>query len=467
MVLPKINMILWLAFLLVYCAYNPVWAQVIPVSPGGKIFNIGVTPQPGSTYFWKIFSDYTFTKEASTADAQFIQGNQGASVYIELKKRGTFFYTVTAFGPSGCSNLKAGYLENISPIIAIAGADKIICQTAVLDASRSTGDISAYKWDMIDPYGNLSSPDQKSTVFTISSSYGSSYPAIFRVMLTVRDQLGNTDIDTLKITFDQPAVADVRGSGKLEKDGSMVVDGSLSKGTALQYQWSTMEGKITGDSRNPVVVLNGAGTYKLQVIDSHGCKDEKSFLFPLPTTSIIATNDVARTTWDKPVIIPVLNNDFDADHDIKLDFVSIKDKPSRGQVFINTDKTVTYKNNLNEAGNDQFTYTVCDSVGNCGTAKVNIRIEGAGVLPTEAFSPNGDNLNDLLVFKGLVENYPESQIYIYTRAGQLVYSSLNYQNDWDGKMKGSNQLVTMGTYYYILKLGGTDKIVKGFVFINY
>jgi gliding motility-associated-like protein len=328
------------------------------------------------------------------------------------------------------------------------------------------GEISSYKWELLDPFGSLSTPNQKSTDFTISPSYQGAFPASLRVLLTVADKEGNLDKDTLMVTIDPPASAEISSSGKYEKDGSMLIDGSVSIGNGLQYRWFTNEGKIIGDNTKAVVMLNGTGIYNLEVTDAHGCKSLKSFQFPIPTTSILANNDYARTSWDQPVTIPVLENDFDPNHDLKTDILSIFEKPVRGDAATNPDGTITYKNNENQSGSDQFIYQICDSEGRCATAKVKVVIEAAGVQPTEAFSPNGDNQNDYLVFKGL-ENYPNSQLYIYTRGGQLVYSDPNYQNNWDGKRKINNQVVPTGTYYYILKLGGTGKTIKGFVFIDY
>ncbi len=88
----------------------------------------------------------------------------------------------------------------------------------------------------------------------------------------------------------------------------------------------------------------------------------------------------------------------------------------------------------------------------------------------EGFSPNGDGVNDLLIFSGL-EYYPNSHLTIYNRSGYIVFDNNDYQNNWDGKnsIQGSGNIteVLSGTYYYILKLGGTNQTVKGFILIAY
>lgn len=61
------------------------------------------------------------------------------------------------------------------------------------------------------------------------------------------------------------------------------------------------------------------------------------------------------------------------------------------------------------------------------------------------FTPNGDGTNDYFVINNLT-NYPYSQLVVYNRWGKKVYSSNNYQNDWDGEN------VADGVYYYVLTL---------------
>ena len=69
------------------------------------------------------------------------------------------------------------------------------------------------------------------------------------------------------------------------------------------------------------------------------------------------------------------------------------------------------------------------------------------VIPVDKYlpnliTPNGDGKNDRLY----ITNYPKKyDINIYNRWNDLVYSKVNYTDQWDG---GDN---TDGIYYYILK----------------
>ncbi|WP_316805719.1 gliding motility-associated C-terminal domain-containing protein [Pedobacter agri] len=78
-------------------------------------------------------------------------------------------------------------------------------------------------------------------------------------------------------------------------------------------------------------------------------------------------------------------------------------------------------------------------------------------------TPNGDGKNDFFFIKGL-EKYPANKLTIFDRGGRTIFSTFNYQNDWDGYLNG--RPLMEDTYYYILDLG-VDGTVKGFISILY
>jgi gliding motility-associated-like protein len=67
-----------------------------------------------------------------------------------------------------------------------------------------------------------------------------------------------------------------------------------------------------------------------------------------------------------------------------------------------------------------------------------------------AFTPNGDGTNDVL-YIGNIKKFPENKLEVFNRNGKLVFQAVNYQNDWDGKVEGSE--LPSATYYIVLSLG--------------
>jgi gliding motility-associated-like protein len=91
-----------------------------------------------------------------------------------------------------------------------------------------------------------------------------------------------------------------------------------------------------------------------------------------------------------------------------------------------------------------------------------------GTFIPDAFSPNGDNLNERFIIKG-IDQYDNLSIKIYNRWGSLVYSNNDYQNNWNGKANvttlGTKKL-SSGTYYYYLKIKDTGETIEGSVYLK-
>jgi gliding motility-associated-like protein len=92
-----------------------------------------------------------------------------------------------------------------------------------------------------------------------------------------------------------------------------------------------------------------------------------------------------------------------------------------------------------------------------------IDVDMCGAIVPEAFTPNGNNINDLLVIAGL-ERYDSNTLSIFNRYGDIVFESENYDNTWDGTSKDGLPLPD-GTYYYVLELKDATP-QYGFIYIN-
>jgi gliding motility-associated-like protein len=68
------------------------------------------------------------------------------------------------------------------------------------------------------------------------------------------------------------------------------------------------------------------------------------------------------------------------------------------------------------------------------------------------FTPNGDGINDLFIVKN-IETYANNSVTVFTRWGQKVYESTDYDNNmpWDGTDMQGNQLAD-GVYFYVITL---------------
>lgn len=76
-----------------------------------------------------------------------------------------------------------------------------------------------------------------------------------------------------------------------------------------------------------------------------------------------------------------------------------------------------------------------------------------------AFTPNGDGVNDTWEIE-LIDIYPEAQIEIYNRWGDMVYfASKGYSKPWDGTFKGRE--LPIDSYFYVIDLKNGRHPVSG------
>jgi gliding motility-associated-like protein len=77
----------------------------------------------------------------------------------------------------------------------------------------------------------------------------------------------------------------------------------------------------------------------------------------------------------------------------------------------------------------------------------------------EAFSPNGDQVNDVWNI-GNVSLFPDMEVTVYNRWGQSVWKSDHgYHVPWDGRSNGAN--LPIDSYHYIIDLHNNTKPLIG------
>lgn len=113
-----------------------------------------------------------------------------------------------------------------------------------------------------------------------------------------------------------------------------------------------------------------------------------------------------------------------------------------------------------QMGENQLIYEVTHSL--CPKESDTLRIyitpceDFEPVFPT-VITPNGDGKNDLFVVYNLEKIYPNCQMTIFNRWGNVVYESTGYDVPWDGTFKGEK--LPMGTYFFKLELNDNENTV--------
>ncbi len=172
---------------------------------------------------------------------------------------------------------------------------------------------------------------------------------------------------------------------------------------------------------------------------------------------------------------------IDTDNDGTCDLNCDTDGDGTPDTNIDTDGDGTPDVNV-DTDNDGTCDLNCDTDGD-GTPDTNIDTDGDGecdancdkdgevgsistINPAQAFTPNGDGINDAWVIEG-IENYPNNVVKVYNRSGHEVFSAGGYQNNWEAFYKDNSEKLPPGSYYYVIDLGDGGTPQDGWIFINY
>ncbi len=103
----------------------------------------------------------------------------------------------------------------------------------------------------------------------------------------------------------------------------------------------------------------------------------------------------------------------------------------------------------------QYFATATNATSGCESSErraIRVEVNFCGI--PEGFSPNGDNINDRFVIPDIAINYPNYNIEIYNRWGNMVFKGNASTPDWDGISNKSGTLgdgvLPVGVYFYIL-----------------
>lgn len=426
------------------------------------------------------------------------QWTPGNNNTLDLLNASAGFYTLVIIDQNGCTDTIGPLQISSAPPIAIDASNIQVVNELCGQSNGSITGITAIGGTA--PLSYLWSNQQTSIDLT-----GGLAPGTYNLYVTdaagcvdslVNVLVGSTggpNIDTTQMN-----IIPVGCSGEL---GS--ISGIISNGTGVQYSWNN--GVLTADVNNL-----GAGTYTLTVTDANNCTSNVNIVIGQLTPVIIDESQVQmiqptcivdgsisgmsanggtnnftylwqpgnQTTLNIQNLNPgtyfLVATDANGCNDTSgLYTLNAPNYPVASFTYspavINLGDTVTFTNTstnytseawLNAGitifqpspwsysyttGTFQVTLTVTNDEGCVDTMNVFITVYDQVQVPN-IFSPNDDQLNDVLYIQSLK---PNTAITILNRWGNVVYSTVNYLNDWNGTDKNGKD-VTEGVYTIIL-----------------
>ena len=234
-------------------------------------------------------------------------------------------------------------------------------------------------------------------------------------------------------------------------------DAEICEGTVVQlnatgtnitsYQWTPASGVSIANISNPVALPKQTTLYILTVANNQ-CTSSDSLMI------VVNKNPKADAGPDKVIIDgqSVVLNGAAGGTDITYAWTPTD--------YMTAPTTLTPL--VMPPANQIYTLNVTSNKG-CVTARDNLLVKVFKKLfIPNAFTPNNDGINDTWHIETL-EAYPDADVKVFSRFGQMVFYNNGIPKSWDGKFKGIQ--LTTGAYAYIIDLKNGSPIITGVVFI--
>ena len=278
---------------------------------------------------------------------------------------------------------------------------------------------------------------------------------------------GCADTSMTTVTLSQQTAANA-GDDLTSCDPTVMVTGNLPAGTTGVWTAFNDENSTwSADVDVATVTEIGDGLSLVWTLSAGmGCENYSAdTVFVGPEETPVANNDVLTLSGDDNV----------GSIDLKLNdqrtgtvTVTLLNEPEFGEILSNLNGDVTFEAPIGFSGETTIDYEICSTVCEnlCSRATLTIFVDADGTEPTvyNAITPNGDGLNEQFIFTKLQRNpedFPDNELIIFNRWGDILYEAKPYNNDWTGTNNGGTP-VPEGTYYYILRLNvGEGEIIRG------
>lgn len=290
----------------------------------------------------------------------------------------------------------------------------------------------------------------------LSINFPNVCPTADSTAYVVRVTYGSCSNPALEVSFDDtvyvkkqtaPTISTLVASSNICLGGSTTTTTTSTNTTT--YSWSPTTGVSDPTIANPVLTPTQTTTYTVTASNSGTCTAQS-------TVTVNVSQQVTANAGPDQYII-------------QGDPVTLYATASSGNYLWTPATGLNSSTILNPVATPQQTTTyelkVTDAMGCFATDDVTVTVVPYCIKPMEAFTPNGDGINDLwLITNG--NCLKSASVQVYNRYGGKVYESKDYKNNWDGTYNGKP--VADGTYYYIISytlINGKPVYLKGNVTI--
>jgi gliding motility-associated-like protein len=232
---------------------------------------------------------------------------------------------------------------------------------------------------------------------------------------------------------------------------------TIASGTITGWNWDFNDGTSTTQNPNHCFNTPGQYTISLTVTSNAGCTST----FNVNNYIDVYANPVAAFT-----AAPQPTSELDPT-------VFFTDASTGGVTSWlwsfgdTTNATSTLQNpffNYQVAGCHNAVLTVATSNGCTDTTAQIICIDpDVTLFVPNAFTPNGDGVNEVFMPQGIGIDPDHFEMWIFDRWGNMIYYTDDFYQGWNGKVQGHEEICQIDTYVWKIKavdvLGGKHNLI--------
>jgi len=400
-----------------------------------------VTPGGDQVVAWEwIFNQSTVV---NTQHADY-QTTNAQSIEVQL----------TAWSNYGCSAWVANTAHIFPlPVASFDKEPKCVDYASLFKntSTVSTGIVDEWNWDFGD--SNTSNLEHPSHVYTASGEYD--------VTLAIKSNKGceHEIVRKVKVPETPKASYSIEPNIGCSPFKVYVENTSTISDGYMEYEWYLDDSLITNEL-NPYfgvwndTVVPQEHKIKLIVTSDKGCVAK-------------VVDEQAITVLPQPQAHFVISTE---DYDAFEPFVNFRNKSVnsiRWEWDFDDGTTSTDFSPVHEfsTSGDYNVVMIAWNEYNCpDTAHIDLDMEAITTLYyPNAFTPNGDGINDFWFVQGFLENR-EFEMAIYNRWGELLLEADHISFAWDGILPGTNKYAPNGVYVFHIKYednSGTAQEIRG------
>ncbi|MBX7095179.1 MAG: gliding motility-associated C-terminal domain-containing protein [Flavobacteriales bacterium] len=332
-------------------------------------------------------------------------------------------YVVTVTDGNGCTSTQSVTVDAPLAITLLLDSTDASCSTVADGAINATpsGGAGGFIFSWTGPNGFTANTEDLTNIF--SGTY----------FITVTDANGCSLKDS--IVVGAILVVDANAGNDTSLCMNNVTGITLTGSGGVTYEWYDLAGNLLSSSNVLNVTPLGGTTSYILVANNSGCLDRDTVdvsVNPLPFVSAGPDVDIILNTST------VIGGSPTTSATNTVVWV-----PSVG-----LDDSTAFNPNASPDSSTTYIVYATDLNGCVNSDTMRVQVFPDISFPN-GFSPNGDGTNDVWVID-FIDMFPDCQVEVYNRWGQLLFLSVGYHTPWDGTY--NNQPVPVGTYYYIINL---------------